>query len=86
MFENLFLVLGPPWLWLSIGLILLVLEIVVPGVVFLWLGFAAIVVGISVFVIDLSWQSQIILFGCLSLISVIAGRILLHRYRRDHYN
>lgn len=34
-----------PWNWVAIGLVLLVMEIALPGVFLLWFGMAAIVVG-----------------------------------------
>ena len=68
-----------PWAWVILGLVLLVLEIIAPGTMFLWFGIAALLVGGVGFVIDLGWQSAIILFGILSLISVIVGRMILAR-------
>lgn len=67
------------WAWLILGLVLLALELVAPGTMFLWFGLAAMVVGFIGFFIDLSWQSAFILFGLLSLVSVIAGRMILKK-------
>ena len=41
---DLFVTYGP-WSWFVIGLVLLALELVVPGGYFLWLGVAGIVTG-----------------------------------------
>ena len=78
MIQEIFVGLGP-WSWLILGLVLLVLEIVAPGTMFLWFGVAALLVGAISFVVDLGWQSAFILFGVLSLISVILGRMLVNR-------
>ena len=59
-----------PWAWLVLGIVLLVLELLAPGVFMLWLGLAAILVGIVSFVIDWTWQSQIIAFVVFSLAAV----------------
>ena len=58
---------------------LLVLEIVVPGTFALWFGLAALVVGAVTFVIDLGWQTELILFAILSLVSVLVGRFIIMR-------
>ncbi|PLW75262.1 NfeD family protein [Cohaesibacter celericrescens] len=82
MIQQFFTDLGPsswPWFWLILGLVLLVLEIAAPGTMFLWFGVAAVVVGGISFVIDFGWQFAFILFGVLSLVSVIVGRMLLKR-------
>jgi len=68
------------WHWLIGGVLFLVLEMLVPGVVFLWLSIAAILTGIVAFAApDLSLQWLTILFSALSLISVVAGRTILKR-------
>lgn len=67
------------WAWLILGLLLLVLELLAPGTMFLWFGLAALIVGILGFFVELSWQHAFILFGLLSLVSVIAGRYILKR-------
>ncbi|MCB1481027.1 MAG: NfeD family protein [Rhodobiaceae bacterium] len=63
-----------PWAWIIMGLLLLGLELLAPGQIFLWLGVSAIVVGLIEFLTDLPWQGELIIFGVLSLVSVIAYR------------
>lgn len=55
------------WNWLIAGMILLGLELLAPGMFLVWLGLAAFVVGLLSFVIDWSWQTQIIVFALVSL-------------------
>ena len=63
-----------PWSWWVIGLVLLALEIVVPGNVFVWFGIAAILTGAMALFTDFGWQVELIVFVVLSLVLVIAGR------------
>ena len=64
------------WHWLTIAAILIFLEILSPGVFFLWLGLAAGLVGLSMsFLPDLSWQIQFILLACFSIISILGWRL-----------
>lgn len=75
------------WHWLILGVLLIVLEIFAPGVVFLWIGLAAIVTGIVAWLgPDLAVQWQVIFFAVLSVASVIAGRAWLksHPTETDH--
>jgi inner membrane protein len=62
------------WAWWVGGAILLALEIVAPGNVFVWFGIAAILTGAVALVADISWQVQLILFAAASLVLVIVGR------------
>jgi membrane protein implicated in regulation of membrane protease activity len=62
------------WSWWIIGLLLLGLEIVVPGSFFLWFGVSALIVGTSALLIDWPWQFQIVGFVVLALALVAIGR------------
>lgn len=61
-----FITLGA-WNWLILGAVFLTLELAAPGAFMLWLGLAALVVGLISFVIDWSWQLQFVTFAVLSL-------------------
>jgi membrane protein implicated in regulation of membrane protease activity len=64
------------WNWFTAGGLLLVLEVLAPGVFMLWLGLAALVVGgISVFV-DWNWQAQFVAFAVFSVAAVPLWRRL----------
>ncbi len=68
------------WTWFVIALVLLGFEMMMPGVVFLWMAIAGGIVGGIVLVLpDLGWENQFIIFSILSLISVFAGRTFLKR-------
>lgn len=62
------------WAWVVIGLALLALEIMVPGSFFMWLGLAALGVGLLTFFVDASWHVELLLFGALALVFILAGR------------
>jgi membrane protein implicated in regulation of membrane protease activity len=55
------------WNWFIVGGVLLLLELLAPGVFMLWLGVAAIVTGALTFGIGWSWQTQFIAFAVISL-------------------
>lgn len=79
MIGRIVLELGP-WNWMVLGIILLVLEIVLPGVFLVWIGIASLIVGaISIFAWESgfwTWQTQVLLFLVLSVASAFASRRL----------
>jgi membrane protein implicated in regulation of membrane protease activity len=62
------------WNWLILGAIFLALELFAPGAFMLWLGLAALAVGLLSFAIDWSWQWQLVTFSLLSLALVPVWR------------
>ncbi|MDX8503850.1 NfeD family protein [Mesorhizobium captivum] len=64
--------------WMVLGFVLLVMEIVAPGVFMLWIGIAALIIGaISLLAWDAAfwtWQVQVLAFLVLSLISAFVGK------------
>lgn len=76
--ERIVLELGP-WNWWIVGLILIGLEVLAPGTVFLWFGISAILVGTLALFVDLSWQTSLIIFLVLSFVTLIAGRYLMSK-------
>jgi inner membrane protein len=55
------------WNWLILGAVFLALELIAPGAFMLWLGLAALAVGLISFAVDWSWQAQLVTFAVLSL-------------------
>ncbi len=86
MLERIFLELGP-WNWMVLGFVLLVLEIVVPGVFLLWIGIAALITGaVSLVVWDTAlwvWQTQVVVFLVLSLASAFFGKQIMRSRQGD---
>lgn len=69
------------WHWWILAGALLILELTSPAFFFLWVGIAAAAVGFLLLVIpSLNVEMQLVLFGILSVIAVIAWR----RYREKH--
>lgn len=67
------------WHWLALAGGLLLLEMLTPGVVFLWLALAAGLTGILLwFVPVLGWETQVLTFAALAVASVVIS----FRWRR----
>jgi membrane protein implicated in regulation of membrane protease activity len=62
------------WTWWVIAGIFLLVELMLPGVFFMWLGLAAAVIGIVDLFADLSWQVEIALFAVFSVLLVLFVR------------
>jgi membrane protein implicated in regulation of membrane protease activity len=62
------------WTWWILGVVLLALEVLAPGNVFVWFGIAAILTGILAFFVDLAWQTEALIFVALAVVLAIAGR------------
>ncbi len=68
------------WLWLMAGLVLAGLEIVIPGIYLIWLGMAAVVVGLMVLAADglfgaaLGPAVQVVSFVVLALVFTYGSR------------
>jgi membrane protein implicated in regulation of membrane protease activity len=68
------------WNWLILSVVLMAIETFAPGVFMLWLGLAALIVGLLSFGIAWSWQTQVIVFAVLSIAMVPLWR---HFSRRN---
>jgi len=72
-FLDIILAYGP-WAWFIVAVALILLEMVVPGVHFLWYGIAAILVGLFSLATGIGWQTQLITFGILSVLTLFIVR------------
>jgi inner membrane protein len=68
------------WVWLSLGLILGAVEMIAPGFFLMWLGLAAIIVGLLTLALPISLPLQVALFAVLSVLTVYAGK----KYLKDN--
>ncbi|MCC7050074.1 MAG: NfeD family protein [Alphaproteobacteria bacterium] len=69
------------WHWWILAGVLMVLEIVVPGVFLLWLGIAAAITGLIAYAAPmLSWQWEGLIFAIFSIIIVWSWRAYLRRH------
>jgi len=72
-----------PWHWWALGAVLLTVEVLLPGVFFVWLGLAALLVGFLVLLLPLGVPVQLIAFALLSVVSIFLGRRVLGRLPRS---
>jgi membrane protein implicated in regulation of membrane protease activity len=66
------------WNWMILAVLLFTLEIILPGVHFLWFGIAAVIVGGISMATGIAWPLQIVAFGVLAVLTVF----LVRRYVR----
>lgn len=63
------------WTWLVIALVLAVLELIAPGVFFLWMAIAAaLTAGLAFLTPDLGWTTHLAAFAVLSVLVTWAGK------------
>jgi inner membrane protein len=62
------------WLWTIGGVLLLIAEIIAPGVFLVWIGIAAIVTGIFALLFGIGVAGQLGLFALYAVLAVMAGR------------
>jgi len=56
------------WNWLILAVVLLTLEVAIPGVHFLWFGIAAAFIGILTYSTGIIWQWQVLAFLVLAVL------------------
>ena len=66
--------IDPGWLWMIAGVLMLIAEIVAPGVFLVWIGIAAIVTGLFAILLDIGIAGQLGLFALYSVLAVLVGR------------
>jgi inner membrane protein len=68
------------WHWWSLGAILLIVELLAPGMFFIWMGESAFVVGAVLWLFPgLDEEYQVLLFSALSVLSIAMFRRFLQR-------
>jgi inner membrane protein len=60
--------------WLIAGFVLCAAETIAPGAFLIWIGAAALIVGIVEFIWPLEFTAQLLLFAVLVVVLVIIGR------------
>jgi hypothetical protein len=73
MMAEMFSTLGT-WNWLVFGLLLMGLELMLPGVFLFWVGLAALLVGLLSVVIAPPWQLQLLMFAVFAAAAVPVWR------------
>jgi membrane protein implicated in regulation of membrane protease activity len=73
------------WYWWALAAVLLVFEMMLPGVVFLFLAVGGMAVGAFLLVApDLSLEMQLFVFAVIAVASAVALRPWLHRLQHRH--
>jgi inner membrane protein len=74
------------WHWWILSVGFLVLELFATGTFFLWLALAAGLVGLLLFLFEITAQVQLLLFGLGAIVSMVITRIYLSKnpVRSDH--
>jgi inner membrane protein len=67
-----------PWTWWIVAGLLLIGELLMPGIFLLWLGIAAAATGVLDLVFDLGWKSEIVAFALLAALSVFVSSKFKH--------
>ncbi|NJL07169.1 MAG: NfeD family protein [Methylacidiphilales bacterium] len=67
------------WSWFILGLVLLGVEVMMPGFFMLWLGAAAIATGLITLVFGLAWQAEFIVFAVLAVVALVVWLRLAKR-------
>ena len=70
------------WGWIVLGLVLIGLELIAPGIFLIWLGLAAVLTGLLDAALGLSWQTALLIFAALAVVAVVARAALDARPRR----
>jgi len=71
-----------PWIWISVGFLLGIVELLVTTTIFIWPALAAFLVGIAMFMTHLDFITQILLFLILTVVAALAGRYLLPKFEK----
>jgi len=60
--------------WFIAGLVLLIMELVIPGLFIIFFGIGALVTGLCSILFDLSWEIETVIFVVTSILSLILLR------------
>lgn len=67
------------WNWWILAGVLLVAELLTGTFFFLWLGAAALALGVLMLFFDWSWQVQLAMFAAMSVVLLAGSRFLVRR-------
>lgn len=74
-------------IWLSLFVIMLIIEASGPALVSIWFSLGALVALIVSFIPEVAWWIEVIVFVVISLATLLALRPILRRYiKRNKYN
>lgn len=79
---DIFPIFGDVWFWYIVGLVLLIGELLAPGIFLLWLALAAGLTGGINSMFGLGWQAELAVFAVLSVLLVLASWNYVMKQRR----
>lgn len=65
--------------WFTVGIILIILEMLLPGMFLMWFGVSALLVGVITLIITMSMNAELILFAITSVLSVITVILIMRK-------
>ncbi len=69
------------WHWLAFAAFLLIVELLAPGMFFLWMAQAALVTGILLYVFPaMDWEIQLFIFSVFSVLGIALARRFFKRH------
>lgn len=72
-----------PWYWMAFGAVLMILEIMMPGVLLFWFGAAGFLTGLLMQFVTIEVDRQALAFAVISFVLVIPVRKIYGRMRYD---
>ena len=66
--------LDAAWVWLVAAAALAAVELLTPGFFLIWIAGAALLTGLTAFLLPIDLPFQLVLFGLFSILAVILGR------------
>ena len=72
------------WHWLVLAMVLVIIEIVAPSFYFLWIASAAAVMTLVTLLFpELAWETQLLLFGAISIGTLLIQWLILRHVRPE---
>jgi inner membrane protein len=68
-----------PWVWIFAGIVLMGLEMLIPGAFLIWIGAAGVATGVVMAASGIGWQVGVVVFAAFTVAGVLAGRWLAAR-------
>ncbi len=64
------------WQWWVLAMVMFILEVFSPAAIFMWIGFAAAIMGFILLAApEMAWETQFLLFAALSVAAIFLGRL-----------